>query len=168
MRVFGGQRDRSREWTAVVDYVVEGFAQVLPVAAGRGVTLLLETHDDWCCSAPVRAVVERAGHPNLQVLWDFMHTQRMLEEPAESFRLLGAHTRHIHAHDGIIVDGKVQVSDVLGTGVFDHAEPLRLLAEAGFAGYCSVEVIYKRGSGDRADAVLGQYAEGLRGIVDSS
>ena len=65
----------------------------------------------------------------------------------------------------MIVDGRVQVSDVLGTGVFDHAEPMRLLAEAGFAGYCSVEVIYKRGSGDRADAVLGQYAEGLRGIV---
>ena len=165
VRVFGGQRDRGREWTAVVDYVVEGFAQVLPAAAERGVTLLLETHDDWCCSAPVRAVVERAGHPNLQVLWDFMHTQRVLEEPAESFEMLGAHTRHIHAHDGTIVDGRLQVSDVLGAGVFDHAEPLRLLAEAGFDGYCSVEVIHKRGSGDRADAVLGQYAEGLRGIV---
>ena len=45
----------------------------------------------------------------------------MLEAPAESFRLLGAHTRHIHAHDGLIVAGKVQVSEVLGAGVFDHA-----------------------------------------------
>ena len=95
VRVFGGQRDRGREWTAVVDYVVEGFEQVLPAAAERGVTLLLETHDDWCCSAPVRAVVERAGHPNLQVLWDFMHTQRVLEEPAESFQTAGrAHAPH--------------------------------------------------------------------------
>ena len=79
--------------------------------------------------------------------------------------MLRAQTSHIHAHDGMIVDGKLQVSDVLGTVVFDHAEPLRLLAEAGFAGYCPVEVIYKRGSGDQADAVLGQFGEGLRALI---
>ncbi len=39
---------------------------------------------DWCHSASVRAVVEKADHPNLQVLWDFMHPQRMLEKPEET------------------------------------------------------------------------------------
>ena len=92
VRVFGGERDRRRELMAVVDYVVEGFAQVLPAAESRGVTLLLETHDEWCASAPVRAVVEQTGSPHLRVLWDFMHPQRELEKVEESFQVL----RRVH------------------------------------------------------------------------
>ena len=55
----------------------------------------------------------------------------------------------------------------LGEGAIDHATPLRLLNEAGFDGYFSVEVIHKSGSAHDADGVLGQYAEGFRGIVGS-
>ena len=167
IRTFGGQRDRGRELIAVVDYVAEGYRQVLEQAEARGVTLMLETHDDWCASAPVREVVERVGHPNLKVLWDFMHSQRMLEKPEESFQVLGEHTYHTHAHDGQIVDGKLQVSATLGDGLFDHEIPLRLLSQAGFNGYFSVEVIHPPGSEHYADAVLQQYAEQFRAIVDS-
>jgi sugar phosphate isomerase/epimerase len=165
LRTFGGARDRGREFMAVVDYVVEGYAQVLDQAQARDVTLLLETHDDWCASAPVRAVVEQAGHPNLKVLWDFMHSQRVLEKPEQSFQVLGEYTRHTHAHDGQIIDGKLQVSETLGDGLFDHEIPLRLLFEAGFSGYFSVEVIHQPGSEHDADRVLGQYAEQFRAIM---
>ena len=165
VRVFGGARDRGQEFMAVVDYVATGFAQILDQAKACGVILLLETHDDWCASAPVRAVIERVGHPNLKVLWDFMHSQRMLEKPEESFRILGEYTHHTHAHDGQIVDGKLQVSATLGDGLFDHEIPLRLLSEAGFSGYFSVEVIHKPGSEHDADGVLAQYAEQFRTIM---
>ena len=167
VRTFGGPRERRREFMAVVDYVVEGYAQLLDQAEACDVVLLLETHDDWCASAPVRAVVERVGHPNLKVLWDFMHSQRMLENPEESFQVLGEYTHHTHAHDGQIIDGKLQVSETLGDGLFDHEIPLRLLSEAGFSGYFSVEVIHQPGSEHDADAVLGQYAEQFRAIVSS-
>ena len=50
----------------------------------------------------------------------------------------------------------------LGAGRYDHEPPLRLLAEAGFDGYCSVEIIHGRGSAHDADGVLGQYADKLR------
>ena len=66
---------------------------------------------------------------------------------------------------GFAIEASTHALRLIGAGVFDHAEPLRLLAEAKFAGYCSVEVIYKRGSGERADAMLGQYAEGLRALI---
>ncbi len=167
VRVFGGERDRRRELMAVVDYVVEGFAQVLPAAESRGVTLLLETHDEWCASAPVRAVVEQTGSPHLRVLWDFMHPQRELEKVEESFQVLSEYTNHTHVHDGRIVDGQVEVSVALGSGIFDYRTPLRLLAAAGFSGSCSVEVIHEPGSSHDADAVLAQHADKLRPLLAS-
>ena len=164
VRTFGGQRARDRELHAVLGYVVEGYMEVIPLAEERGVTMLLETHDDWSCSAPVRAVIEQTAHPNLKVLWDIMHPQRMLEKPEQTFQVIGEYTRHLHAHDGAYVEGKMQIG-ALGEGAIDHATPLRLLSEAGFAGYFSVEVIHKPGSEHDADKVLQQYAEQFRKIM---
>ena len=95
VRTFGGRRDRDAEWPAVVDYVAAGYGLVVDQARDAGVTLLLETHDDWSATAPVRAVIEAVDDPGLQVLWDFMHPQRMMETPAESFLAVGhAHPPH--------------------------------------------------------------------------
>jgi sugar phosphate isomerase/epimerase len=166
IRTFGGQRARDRELAAIVDYVVEGYMKALPMAADAGVTVLMETHDDWSCSAPVRAVVEKAGHPNLKILWDIMHPQRMLEKPEETFQVVGEYTHHLHAHDGSYVDGKMQVGP-LGKGAIDHAVPLQLLNEAGFSGYFSVEVIHAPGSDHDAEGVLKQYGEQFREIMEN-
>jgi sugar phosphate isomerase/epimerase len=161
IRTFGGPRDASAPWAMVVDYTADGYREVVSEAQAAGVTVLMETHDDWCCSAPVRAVMDAVNHPNLRVLWDFMHTQRMMERPQDSFQALGHLTRHVHAHDGTYVDGSMQVSATLGDGIIDHAEPLQLLEARGFEGYFSVEVIHKPGSDHDADAVLSGYARGF-------
>ena len=158
VRTFGGQRARDREWQYIVDYVVEGYTEVVSFAEEHGVIVLMETHDDWCSSPPVRAVVEKVGHAHLKVLWDFMHTQRVLEKPDESFSMLVEHVAHLHAHDGQYVDGKIQVV-ALGEGAIDHQTPLHLLGKAGFAGYFSVEVIHKVGAGADAESVMAQYAD---------
>ena len=164
VRTFGGQRARDREWQYVVDYVVEGYGEVVSFAEERGVIVLMETHDDWCSSPPVRAVVEQVGHAHLKVLWDFMHTQRVLEKPGESFSMLAEHVAHLHAHDGQYIEGKMQVG-ALGEGAIDHQTPLHLLEEAGFAGYFSVEVIHKVGAGADAESVMAQYADAFRRMV---
>jgi sugar phosphate isomerase/epimerase len=166
VRTFGGPRNREQEWQAVVEYVADGYRQVLDQAFERGVTVLLETHDDWCCAAPVRAVIERVGHSCLAALWDLMHPQRMLEKAAETFRAIGPHTRHVHVHDGHYQDGRMQLT-ALGTGVIDHAEPVRLLGAAGYDGFYSVEMIHQAGSPHDADGVLRLYGEGLRRLAAS-
>ena len=167
VRTFGGRRDRDAEWPAVVDYVAAGYRLVVDQARDAGVTLLLETHDDWSATAPVRAVIEAVDDPGLQVLWDFMHPQRMMETPAESFLAVGMLTRHAHAHDGRYVDGRLQLLDRLGGGEIDHSSPLQLLRRAGFEGYVSVEVIHRPGSGCDAEAVLAQHARELRRLAAS-
>ena len=163
VRTFGGQRPRDRELKYVIDYVAEAYLSVMPRAADRGVVVLMETHDDWCHSSEVRAVVEQVDHPNLRVLWDIMHPQRLMEEPEETFRAIGHLTAHLHAHDGIYPSGGQHVQVVgLGEGVFDHATPVRLLEESGFDGFFSVEVIHAPGSEHDAEAVLRQYAAAFR------
>lgn len=161
IRTFGGQFDHAQPWAMIVDHTAEGYRQVAAEAAGAGVTVLMETHDDWCFSAPVRAVIDDVGSDHVQVLWDFMHTQRMMEQPADTFAVIGAQTRHVHAHDGTYVDNRMQVSPTLGDGVIDHRTPLQLLEGAGYDGYFSVEVIHKPGSAHDADAVLASYAAGF-------
>ena len=61
------------------------------------------------------------------------------------------------------IAGRAGVSTELW--VIDHAGPLRLLAEAGFAGYFSVEVIHQRQKPHDAEGVMQQYAEGFREIT---
>ena len=166
VRTFGGQRDPDVEWPAVIDYVAEGYLRVVDQASDAGVIMLLETHDDWCSTAPVRSVIETVDHLSLQVLWDFMHPQRMMETPEESFLAVGMLTRHTHVHDGCFVDGKLRVLDRLGDGEIDHAGPLGLLRLGEYDGYASLEVIHSSGSDYDADAVLRQHAEALRNLIE--
>tara|TARA_B100001094_G_C18035975_1_gene722539 strand:- start:191 stop:1009 length:819 start_codon:yes stop_codon:yes gene_type:complete len=166
IRTFGGQRSRDKEWPAIIDYVVDGYSQIIEKAEDRNIIILMETHDDWSCSAPVRTVVERLGSPNLKILWDFMHTQRMLELPYESYQILGPYVDHLHAHDGTFTDGRMDVG-YLGEGDIDHETPISLLMNDDFSGFISVEVINKPDSIHDPDRVLRQYSEELNKIIQA-
>ena len=166
VRTFGGEHadadHAERDLLLVVDYVADGYRAVMDEAAARSVTVLMETHDRWSASAPVRAVVERVGHERCGVLWDLLHPMRLLERPEVTFQNLQGLVRHLHVHDYDYGPDGSSRTVPLGAGRYDHGPPLRLLEEAGFDGYCSVEVIHGRGSAHDADAVLGQYAGKLR------
>jgi sugar phosphate isomerase/epimerase len=165
LRTFGGVWSHEREIKAMVDYMVEGYSQVLDEAQDRGVTVLLETHDHWSNSISVRAVLEQANHPRLRALWDIMHPQRVFERPQETFEVLKPYVVHTHAHDGTFVDGKMTTLP-LGAGIFDHFVPLQLLSAAGFDGYFAVEIIHAPGSDHDPDGVLNQYATEFRKMLE--
>lgn len=167
VRTFGGEH-AARDLLLIVDYVADGYRAVMDEAEARSVTVLMETHDRWSASAPVRAVVERVGHDRCAVLWDLLHPMRLLERPEVTAQNLAGLVRHLHVHDcDYGPDGSARTV-ALGAGRYDHEPPLRLLAEAGFDGYCSVEVIHRRGSAHDADAVLGQYAGTLRKYLSAA
>ena len=167
IRTFGGARGGG-ELYGIVHRTAEAYKRVVDYAAEKGVTVMMETHDEWCVSTQVRAVVEQVDHPNLRVLWDLMHTQRFMERPEETMRNIGHLAVHLHAHDGLYETPEARITTVgMGDGTIDHATPLQLLNGAGFDGYFSVEVIHKPGSEHDAEGVLKQYAEGFRGIVET-
>ena len=101
---------------------------------------------------------------NVQALLDLLHPMRRMEKPTTTMEVLGKYTRHTHGHDGRIVGDAIVVCE-LGGGQFNHAEPLRLLHDAGYDGYFSVEVIHEPGSEHDAEGVLKQYAEEFRRIM---
>lgn len=164
VRTFGGQHAR-RDLLLIVDYVADGYRAVMEVAEARSVTVLMETHDHWSASAPVRAVAERVGHRRCAVLWDLLHPMRLLEPPEATMRNLSGLVRHVHVHDVDYGPDGSSRTVALGAGRYDHAPPVRLLAQAGYDGYYSVEVIHRRGSAPDADAVLAQYAGALRAYL---
>ncbi len=167
LRTFGGIWSHDKEIKVMVDYVVEGYSQVLDQARDRKVTVLLETHDHWSNSVTVRAVLEQANHPNLRALWDIMHPQRVFERTTESFEVLKPYIAHTHAHDGTFVEGRMTTLP-LGEGIFDHLVPLQLLSAANFEGFFSVEVIHTPGSDHDPDGVLSQYAKEFWNLLEQT
>ncbi len=166
VRTFGGKRPRDMQLKGVVAYVADAYSSVMARAEERQVTVLMELHDDWSSSIPVREVMKAVAHPRLGVLWDIMHPQRMLETPEDTFCAVGKYARHLHAHDGrYIKDGAGMEATPLGEGDVDHLTPMKLLSHARFAGFFSVEVIHKPGSEHDAEGVLSQYAHAFRNIA---
>lgn len=167
IRTFGGARGKG-ELFWIVNRTAEAYKRVMDHAAKRGVIVMLETHDEWCVSAQVRAVVEKVNHPNIGVLWDLMHTQRFMEKTEETMNTIGHLTKHLHAHDGSYntVNGRIDTVG-LGDGQIDHTTPLQLLNKAGFEGYFSVEVIHKPGSDHDAEGTMKNYADGFKKIVST-
>ncbi len=166
IRTFGGSRGAGElHW--IVKRTADAYREVVDYAAQRRVTILMETHDEWCVSAQVRAVVEEVDHPNLRVLWDIMHPQRFCERPEETMANIGELTAHLHAHDGVYDKPGERVSTLgtIGEGIFDHATPLKLLSEIGFDGFFSLEIINSPGSDHDPDAVLKACGEAFRHIV---
>lgn len=167
VRTFGGDRGKG-EFHFILQRTADAYRKILDHAEARGVTVLMETHDDWCVSAQVRAVIEAVAHPRLAALWDIMHPQRYKEHPKETMVNLGPHTRHLHAHDARFdEESQKMITVALDAGVLDYVTPLKLLSDAGFDGYLSLEIIHKRGTPHDADATLKQNAEGFRAITSN-
>lgn len=141
LRVFGGQIPAGASREAAIDAVAGCLREIAGRSAGSGVTLCVETHDDWCDPRHLARVMEKVDAPSVAVNWDIMHpvlTGGVTME--EAWRLIGRWTRHVHAHDGEKIDGKIVLSPI-GSGRVDHEAALRLLAKASYDGFVSGEWI---------------------------
>jgi sugar phosphate isomerase/epimerase len=141
LRVFGGQIPAGVPRQAATDAVVACLRDVARRSAGSGVTLCVESHDDWCTPRDLARIMELVDSPSVAVNWDIMHpvlTGGVTME--EAWRVLGRWTRHVHAHDGDKVDGNI-VLHPIGKGRIDHVAALGLLKTAGYDGFVSGEWI---------------------------
>ncbi|OPX25266.1 MAG: hypothetical protein B1H02_01895 [Candidatus Latescibacteria bacterium 4484_107] len=137
MRVFGGKIPEGVSREQAIDLLAESLGAVADHAAQRGVTLCLETHDDWCNPAHVAAVVGQVNRPSIAVNWDIMHPVRTDNATIdESFEMLKPWIRHLHIHDG---DDSGLLP--IGEGIVDHRRTIELLMTIKFDGYLSGEWI---------------------------
>ncbi len=141
LRVFGGvlPRDVSREQALAL--VSEALLAVARQAHERGVTICVETHDDWSHPDHLAEVMRRVASPAIAVNWDIMHPVRQGRLTMDqAFQILRPWIRHVHWHDGVDSQGELTLKPV-GQGDFDHRRAVQLLQAAAYDGFLSGEWI---------------------------
>ncbi len=140
LRVFGGPIPDGVSREDAVELVARSLAAVAEHAGHRGVTVCLETHDHWCDPADVAAVMRRVNDDAIAVNWDIMHPARHGHTIDDTFCTLRPWIRHVHFHDGVLVEGKMKLVPI-GEGMIDHRRAVELLHGASYDGYLSGEWI---------------------------
>lgn len=139
IRVFGGSIGQGLSREAAIDLVAKSLSSVAAHAQDRGVTVCMETHDDWCDPKHVAAVMKRVDHPAIAVNWDIMHpVRRDFATIEESFETLKPWIQHLHIHDAFKDSGKLAP---IGEGFIDHRHAVELLLSVSYDGYLSGEWI---------------------------
>jgi sugar phosphate isomerase/epimerase len=134
LRVFG--RGESEPHPRAIERFGRNVQPLLRVAEDHGVVLLLETHDQWTDSGVIRSVIEQVDSPALRVLWDVHHPLVASGESLEAtWANLGSLVCYTHWKDATAEDRLCLV----GEGVLPLAAWHRLLAGAGYDGYCTLE-----------------------------
>ena len=155
LRVFGGARPEGLDLDTAIGIVAQDLRAAADIAAECGVTICLETHDDFRLGSSVGRVLAAANHDHINANWDVMHSYRAGEDLAETLRWLDGNIAHVHFHDSAD-DGKALVP---GDGWLPVAEFVRALARLGFEGYVSAEIWTDAGS---PESILKRYAEQMR------
>jgi sugar phosphate isomerase/epimerase len=129
----GANRDETRE------RIVAALKQLAPAAADAGVTIVVETHDDWSNPKEMAAIMQAVDHQAVGVVWDVMHTLRGGNASMEeAYRVLRPWIRHVHFHDGLLDRSRLTFLPV-GQGEIDHRPVVRILLENNYEGYLSGE-----------------------------
>lgn len=141
LRVFGGKIGSGVSREEAIANVARALATVTDHAQDRGVTICLETHDDWCNPAHVAAVMTQVNHPRIAVNWDIMHPVRAGGATmAGAYATLRPWIQYVHVHDGSTRMDKLEMLP-MGTGDIDHRTAIRLLHDGDYHGYLSGEWI---------------------------
>ncbi|CAM5536617.1 hypothetical protein SABIM44S_03799 [Streptomyces abikoensis] len=137
---------------------------VAPLAADRGVRVLLETHDSHRRAADAARILGTVGHAHIGALWDVLHTWLGGESPAVSLPVLAPHLGYVQVKD--VASAKDTAPLPLGAGVLPLGECVRALTASGWDGWLCWEY-EKRWHPQAADfgQLAGPGAEYLRGLL---
>lgn len=139
IRVFGDKIPPEEPRDAVLERVVNGLMVLGEHAQGSGVQVLIESHGDFSRSEDLSAVLQRAQHSQVGVLWDVHHPFRFYGESVQqTYSRLKERIRHTHLKDSQATDNGPRYC-VVGEGDVPLQEVLRLLHEGGYEGWLSFE-----------------------------
>lgn len=139
VRVFGDQIPQNQPKQDVVKRVIDGLAELTQHARGSGVSVLIESHGDFCNSSLLLDVLGSKTSGSVGLLWDVHHTVVFgSEQPADTLQHLGQYVRHTHIKDSQPKGNTVQYV-LTGLGTIPLAETVRLLIRQGYKGLYSFE-----------------------------
>jgi sugar phosphate isomerase/epimerase len=164
LRVYGGRVPQGYTVDTVLPTLVENLRKIGDEAEQFGVTLVLETHDDWTDSTVFGRLMREVNHPRVRVLWDLHHPYRTNgETPKMTYANIGYYTASIHVKDSVPTEDGGHQYVLLGKGDVPLREMLNLLIAGGYSGYAILEW-EKRWIRDlpEPEIVFPQYVETMR------
>ncbi len=139
IRVFGGPIPAGQDREATLDAIATGLGQVAALTASRGVTTLLEMHDDFATSASIRDLIARGAGAQLGVLWDTLHSWRHGESAEYTWSQIGERIRHVHVKDSHVANAQGFDFALTGEGTVPIASFIALLRRVGYEGFVHFE-----------------------------
>lgn len=139
VRVFGGKLQPGQDKDEAIKRISAGFRELHEHAKGAGVTLLIESHDEFTDSPSLLKILQGANVSTAALLWDAHHTFAAANEPpAETYKMVGKYVRHTHLKDS--KPGPKDRQYVLtGEGEVPVRETVKVLAANGYRGYYCFE-----------------------------
>ncbi|MEO8882932.1 MAG: sugar phosphate isomerase/epimerase family protein [Devosia sp.] len=142
IRVFGGAIPGGLSHAAAIRRAAERLSRMGDYAGPRGVTVLLETHDDFVQPGLLRRVLEAADHSAVGALWDIHHPWRIAGLPvAEAWEALKPWIKSVDLKDSVTdFSARLGYRYVeLGQGEVPLHEALKLLKDGGYDGWLTFE-----------------------------
>jgi sugar phosphate isomerase/epimerase len=169
VRTFGGQLAPGADREAAIRTVGDALAPLAAEAAGLGVRIGMETHDDWCAGDVVRRVIDRAASPGLGVVYDIFNAfDSGLESWDVTYDKVRDRIVYCHLKDGFRGrDGKLAYVPI-GAGDLPLPSILGRLKRDRYAGYLSFEWEKKwHPELDPPERALPQFAHKARALWNS-
>jgi sugar phosphate isomerase/epimerase len=143
LRVFGGHVPQGMTRKAMIEPTAQVLNAIGTFATERGITIVLETHDDWSQSMDALELVQTANS-NISILWDIHHTYRSGESPDQSVAELGKSIAYVHVKDGCPQGSQAGTQEewelcLISEGVVPLREAFAALKREGYDGYLSLE-----------------------------
>jgi sugar phosphate isomerase/epimerase len=152
LRVFSGNAKPGYSFDDGFAWIVDGLAAGAHHAENHGVTLALENHGLMAGrSSQVRRVIEAVGSPALRANIDTGNFLLVNQNPTEAAQELAALAALVHlkdfrrarpdetAHVYKALDGAPFTGAVVGQGEVDLAAIIKILGNAGYTGWLSLE-----------------------------
>lgn len=114
---------------AVVDATIRDLVEIGPIAADRGIPVLLENHEEFT-GVEIARLLERVDHPFVGALYDYGNSMMVHEDPIEALEAMLPWTRKAHLKDHVVMGGRV-CGTPSGEGVLPIGEITERLLAAG-------------------------------------
>lgn len=125
-----------------IDGIIHSVNEIAAYAAPLNVEIWLEIHSWFSSGKNMKLILDKVTEKNVKVIWDVIHSVEFCEEPEETMALIGEYITHVHIKDGKKPQDPEQFRWQLtahGEGELPTARVLKLLKDANYQGYLSLE-----------------------------
>ena len=140
IRSYCGSFPKGADRETIIKTIIESYKPLAAEAAAAGVTLGLETHDDWCSGDLIMRVVEGAGAKGIGVVYDIYNCVLANVEPWEkTYARIKGRIAYCHLKDGWTDAAGKTTYVQLGAGDLPLYDILRRFKADGYSGVFSFE-----------------------------